>query len=189
MNRDTIEKILNFLKEKEDKRLPINWKIFLAKENIIRKLENHPDGTLYIHHGYSDLRNTNIKRLPKDFYTDDSLTLSGCKQLTELPDKLHVGGSLYLNDSSITELPKKLFVGGSLDLNKTNITKLPDNLFVYGWLDLENCKQITELPKKLYVGGNLFIRNTSLVNKYTEKEIRDIVASTGGEIKKRIIMY
>ena len=182
MKTNTIEKILNFLKEKEGKEIPQNW-------NLIEKLETHPDDTQYRYEGDLDLMGTNIKKLPDKLHVNGSLSLSGCKQLTELPNKLHVGRFLYLNDSSITELPKKLFVGGSLDLNKTNITKLPDNLFVYGWLDLENCKQITELPKKLYVGGNLFIRNTSLVNKYTEKEIRDIVASTGGEIRKRIIMY
>lgn len=102
MKTETIENILNFLKEKEDKRLPINWKIFLAKENIIRKLENHPDGTQYIHHGYSDLRNTNIKKLPKDFYTDDNLILSGCQQLTELPDNLYVEDDLILHNSNIT---------------------------------------------------------------------------------------
>ncbi len=167
MKAETIEKIFNFLKEKEGKRLPINWKIFLAKENIIRKLENHPDGTQYIHHGYSDLRNTNIKKLPKDFYTDDNLILSGCKQLTQLPDKLHVGGFLHLSDcNQLTELPDNVYVKDSLVLDGTNITELPNNL---------------------YVGWNLYIKDTPLAKKYTDEEIKDIVTSKGGTIKARII--
>jgi len=167
MNKKTIEKIFNFLKEKEDKQLPTSWKVFLAKENIIEyiiaKFGNHPDGTQYIHNGYSNLGNRNIKKMPKDFYTDGDLDLSDSKQLTELPDKL--------------------YIGGFLDLGQCNqITKLPDNLYVNDWLDLDNCEQITELPKNLYVGGNLYIRNTPLVKKYTNEEIREIVTSTGGQI-------
>ena len=169
MNRQTIEKILNFLKEKEDKELPINWKILLAKENTIRTFETHPDDVRYRYEGDLGLSGRNITKLPNDLYVTGDLDLAHCKQLTKLPDKL--------------------YVGGFLDLANTNITSLPNNLYVNDWLDLENCKQITELPNNLYVGGYLYIRNTLLVNKYTEKEIRDIVASTGGEIKKRIIMY
>ena len=186
MKTETIEKILNFLKEKEDKRLPINWKIFLAKENIIRKLENHPDGTLYIHHGYSDLRNTNIKKLPKDFYTDDSLTLSGCKQLTELPDKLHVGGSFWIDDSNITELPDYLHVGRSLDLQDCKeLIKLPNGLHVGESLDLRGTN-ITELPNDLYIGWNLFIKGTPLAENYTVDEIRKMITSKGGKIIAKI---
>ena len=195
MKTSTIEKILNFLKEKEGKEIPQNW-------NLIEKLETHPDDTQYRYEGDLDLMGTNIKKLPDKLHVNGSLSLSGCKQLTELPNKLHVGRFLYLNDSSITELPKKLFVGGSLDLNKTNITKLPDNLFVDGWLDITYCKQLTklpnnldvkrdlyldnssimEIPNNLYVGDDLFINNTPLADKYTDDEIRKIVASTGGKI-------
>ena len=92
---------------------------------------------------------------------------------------------------------------GFLLLSKTNITKLPNGLRVeYGYLDLADCKQLTELPNNLYVeyslfldktnieklpnnlyvGGSLSIKNTPLANNYTNQEIRDIVASTGGEI-------
>jgi hypothetical protein len=169
MNRNTIEKILTFLKEKEDKELPINWKMLLAKENTIRTFETHPDDVQYRYEGDLGLSGRNITKLPNDLYVTGDLDLAHCKQLTKLPDKL--------------------YVGGFLDLANTNITSLPNNLYIKDWLDLENCKQITELPKKLYVGGYLYMRNTLLVNKYTEKEIRDIVASTGGEIKQRIIMY
>ena len=54
----------------------------------------------------------------------------------ELPDGLHVGGSLYLRGTGITQLPDGLHVGGSLDLRGTGITQLPDGLHVGGTLDL-----------------------------------------------------
>ena len=166
MKIETIEKILNFLKEKEGQELPEEWFDSVKKYKLIQKLENHPDGTQYKHEsGGLHLEGSNITKLPNDLYTTNYLNLDNCKQLTELPEKLYVGGSLYLNDSSITELPKKLFVGGSLDLNKTNITELPNNL---------------------YVGINLFINNTPLAKNYTDDEIEDIVISTGGKIEGNI---
>ena len=47
MNRNTIEKIFNFLKEKEGKEIPEAWLDFIAKEKFIQELENHPDGIQY----------------------------------------------------------------------------------------------------------------------------------------------
>ena len=96
---------------------------------------------------------------------------------------------------------------GYLDLYETNITKLPDDLYVGGWLDLTGCKQlkklpndlyvgdglslsetnISELPSKLYIGSDLFLYNTPLADKYTDDQIIDIVASTGGKIEGQII--
>ena len=52
------------------------------------------------------------------------------KIITQLPDNLSVGGSLYLSNTQITQLPDNLSVGGSLDLSNTQITQLPDNLSV-----------------------------------------------------------
>ena len=162
MKRETIENILNFLKEKEGNRLPEKWIKFLAKEKLIQELETHPDGTKYIHHGYSDLRNTNIKKLPKDFYTDDNFILSGCKQLTQLPDKLHVVGFLHLSDcNQLTELPDNVYVKDSLVLDGTNITELPNNL---------------------YIDGDLYIKGTPLSKKYSHEEIREMITSKGGTI-------
>ena len=162
MKAETIEKIFNFLKEKEGKELPQKWK-------LIHELENHPDGTQYRYKGNLVLSNSNITKLPDNLFVYGWLDLENCKQIKELPKKLFVSRSLYMEGCE-------------------QLKKLPDNLHIGGSLILEGSK-ITELPKKLYVGGYLYMRNTLLVNKYTEKEIRDIVASTGGEIKQRIIMY
>ena len=124
MKAETIEKILNFLKEKEGKRLPINWKIFLAKENIIRKLENHPDGTQYKHRGSLDLNKSKITKLPNDLYVDGYLNLRYCRYLTELPNNLYVGGYLNLADcKQLTELPDNLYVGGDLGIYYTAIAQ------------------------------------------------------------------
>jgi len=81
--------------------------------------------------------------------------------ITELPDNLKVGGSLYLYNTPITKLPDNLKVGGNLNLYDTEITKLPDNLKVGGYLDLRYTP-ITELPDNLEVGEDLDIQNTPI---------------------------
>ena len=188
MKPETIENILNFLKEKEDKELPNRWLKFLNKQEVIKELENHPDGVQYRHNSFLDLRNTNIKKLPNDLYVDGNFNLRGCEQITELPNKLFVGGYLsLLNCEQITELPDGIHVGGDLNLSGINITKLPDDLYVGGVLDLIDCKRLTELPNNLYVEYGVLIEGTPLVQKYSDKEIKDIVASKGGTIKGRII--
>ena len=188
MKTETIENILNFLKEKEGKELPNKWLKFLSKLEVIKELENHPDDIQYRHNSFLDLRNTNITKLPNDLYIDGNFNLRGCNQITELPNKLFVGGYLsLLNCKQITELPDGIHVGGDLNLSGTNITKLPDNLYVGGGLDLIDCKRLTELPNNLYVEYGVYIEGTPLVQKYSDKEIKDIVTSKGGTIKGRII--
>ena len=165
MKTETIEKILNFLKEKEGKEIPRKWFISIIK--LIEKLENHPDGIQYRREGYLELGYTNIKKLPNDLYVDDYLNLAYCNQLTELPDKLYVGRSLYLEGCK-------------------QLTKLPDNLYV-GYHLFLNAVGITEIPNNLYVEGDFVISGTPLDKKYTDEEIYEIVTSTGGKIGGQII--
>jgi hypothetical protein len=160
MEIGTIEKIFNFLEEKEDKELPRRWKTF-------QELYTHPDGIQYRHEGDLDFRDSNITKLPNDLYVDGFLILDRCK--------------------SLKELPSKLYVGKSLNVMRTTIKKLPDNLYVEGSLSLDFNREISEFPNNLYVGRNLYINKTSLANKYTDGEIREIVASTGGKIRGSII--
>ena len=202
MKAETIEKILNFLKNNEGKQIPSKW--FNSIIKYIEKLENHPDGTQYRHKGYLFLSNRNITKLPNDLYVEGYLSLTNCKQLIKLPDDLYVGGDLRLDDTNIKKLPDNLYIDGYLELtNCKQLTKLPDNLrIIGGFLALENCEKviklpdnlyvgetliiigtsIEEIPDNLYVGGGIYIYDTPLANKYTNKQIREIVASTGGQI-------
>ena len=115
MEKETIEKILNFLKEKEGKEFPQNW-------NIIERLENHPDGTQYRYEGGLYLMDTNIKKLPDDLYVDGDLNLIN-STIKKIPNKLHVEGDLIIWDSNITELPDYLYVGRHLMIERTPLAK------------------------------------------------------------------
>ena len=173
MKIETIEKIFNFLNTKEGQEIPKKWAVILAKyeekKELIRVLENHPDGVQYRHHSNLNLINSNITKLPNDLHVEFSLNLHDSKQLTKLPDKLYVEGSLTLSGcKQLTELPDKLYVGDDLDLGGTNITEIPNNL---------------------YVGYSLFIDNTPLKKKYTNEEIREMIISKGGTIIGKIHDY
>lgn len=187
MERKTIQNILNFLKEKEDKKLPYMWVRGLSVEELTQELENHPDGTQYRYEGDLDLGYSNIRKLPNKLYVDGFLSLSNCTELTILPNDLHVETDLDLRGCiQITELPNNLYVGDSLYLiGCEQITELPDNLYVKGSLALD-WTNITELPNNLYVGINLYINDTPLAKKYTDDEIYEIIESTGGKIPERI---
>ena len=206
MERKTIQNILNFLKEKEGKELPYMWGRGLRVEELIHKLENHPDGTQYRYEGDLDLGYSNIRKLPNDLYVGGVLSLSNCSQLTKLPNKLYVGDSLLLMAcEQLSELPNDLHVEIDLDLRGCiQITELPNNLYVGEGLFLPGCEQITELPDNLHVDilnldgtnitelpNNLYvdilsIRGSLLAKKYTDDEIYEIIESTGGEIAERI---
>ena len=141
----------------------------MKKLELIKELETHPDGTQYRYNGKLDLSYSNIKKLPNDLYVDGSLFLWDCVKLTELTDNLYVGKDLDLwGCEQLTKLPDNLYVDKSLTIIGTNIE---------------------DIPKNLYVGGDFNVADTPLAKKYTDQEIRDIVASTGGEIKWDIYRY
>ena len=159
MNRNTIEKIFNFLNTKEGKEIPNKWE-------LIKELENHPDDKQYRYEGNLVLNDSNIRKLPNDLYVRGYLKLNNSKQLIKLPDKLHIGGWLDIrNCSQITELPDDLFVGGWLALPYTNISEIPNNLYVH---------------------YDLYIYDTPLSRKYSSDEIREMITSKGGEIIGKI---
>ena len=159
MKAETIENILNFLKEKESKEIPERW-------SIVEKLETHPDDIQYKHNGNLILLNRKITKLPNDLYVD---------------------GKLFIIETDITELPNKLYVDGTLSLKGCNqLTELPDNLHVGESLDLRGTN-ISEIPNNLYVGIHLFIYDTPLADKYTDEDIRKMIRSKGGTIKGIII--
>ena len=116
MKTETIEKILNFLKEKEGKKIPERW-------NIVEKFENHPDDIQYKYEGDLNINNKNITKLPNDLYVDGMLDLDGCEQLTKLPDNLYVDESLTMIGTSIEEIPNNLYVGWNLFIQDTPLAK------------------------------------------------------------------
>ena len=135
------------------------------------------------------LEETEGKELPKKWF-DSIEKLKLIKELENHPDGTQYWHKtdLYLDNLGITKLPNDLYVSGHLNLsNCKQLTKLPDELHVGGNLNLYGCEQLTELPDYLYVGFNLSIKNTPLADKYTDEEIYEMVASTGGIITDRII--
>ena len=170
MKAETIEKILNFLKNNEGKQIPSKW--FNSIIKYIEKLENHPDGTQYRHKGYLFLSNRNITKLPNDLYVGGDLRLDDTN-IKKLPDNLYIDGYLELtNCKQLTKLPDNLrIIGGFLALeNCEKVIKLPDNLYVGETLIIIGTS-IEEIPDNLYVGGGIYIYDTPLANKYTNKQI------------------
>ena len=101
-------------------------------------------------------------------------------------------GDLFFNiprlvKSSITKLPKDLYVTRSFFLNNIQQPlELPDKLYVGKDFYMYR-SNVSELPKYLYVVGDFNIKSTPLAEKYTDEEIRKIVASTDGQIRGKII--
>jgi len=168
MKKEAIDSILMFMLEKEGRMIPEKWLDFIFKDDLIQKLYNHPEGVQYSVTDDLDLGITNVTRLPDKLYVGGYFNLFHCKQLTKLPDDLYVERTLTLvGCNQLTELSDELYVGRDLDLDRTNISELS--------------------KKYLFVGRHLIIKDTPLAKKYTDEEIRRIVASTGGEIRKQII--
>jgi hypothetical protein len=90
--------------------------------------------------------------------------------------------------SGVPLTEEDLTFNGSLDLEflSKKITSLPEGLHVDGILNIIGTN-IAELPANLYVGLDFWIYRTPLADNYTEEQIRDILASTGGKIEGRIV--
>ena len=178
MERKTIKNILNFLKEKEGKKLPYMWVRDLTQGKLIQELETHPDGIQY-RHGSLDLSDTDITKLPNDLYVDGIVLLINCKELTELPSNLHVEAYLSLKGcENITELPNKLYVGSYLDLQYSGIKSLPEGLEVGGDLYLDSTN-IKFLPKGLKVGSTLVLGYSSYLLNFSDDELFQMIDPNG----------
>jgi hypothetical protein len=136
MERNKIEKILNFLKEKEGMELPERWVDLMKKLELIEKLKNHPDGIQYKHVGVLDLDSSNIRKLPKYLYVTSYLSLNNCNQITELPDGLHVDQSLMIIGTSIEEIPDNLYVNGDIYIYDTPLAKKYTDEEIYEMITL-----------------------------------------------------
>jgi len=149
-----------------------------------------------------------VSKLPTGFkVTDDNLDLS-TSNITELPERLVVGGelklpkgvktlpewlqadSLNLQNSEIKELPWNLKVS-SLNINNTKIKELPIQVS-FRVLSLRNTP-IEKLPPELKEVGFLDIRGTGIENLSELKEVDTVYLNDkvhtlppGLEVGKRI---
>jgi len=96
----------------------------------------------------------------KDLFYDDNFDLYGVK---------------------IERLPDNFSVKGYLDLRLTKIKTLPDNLTIYGDLHL-TALDIDSVPKNLKA-HSMYAKHTTLSEKYSYKEITDMIKEKGGEVK------
>jgi hypothetical protein len=108
MEKETLKNILDFLKQNENRNIPIAWKL----------INNEP-------------------LTEKELTIDHDLDLKG-STIKSLPEGLEVRGLLDLRNSEITSLPKGLEVGYELKLSSTKITSLPEGLKVDGILFIYN---------------------------------------------------
>jgi len=185
MKINTIDNILKFLEEKENRKIPQEWVDLKETNSVIKKFETHPDGVQYKHEGNLVFEDSNhLTELPNDLYVTGSLNLENCNRLTKLPDKLYVGGNLdIIRCENILELPKSLRVDNNFWLWEIpKMLNLPNNLHVEGFLSIKRCYQLTYIPYNLYVGEDLTFMFTAISDKYTRSQLRDIITSKGGEI-------
>ena len=124
MKTETLKKIFDFIKTKDNRNIPFMWKL---KNN-----EPITEDDLIVN-GDLDLRPSSID------YMD----------IESLPEGLKVSGRLDLMGSDMQFLPKGLEVGGILDLSYSLINSLPEGLKVGGSLSLFDCANITSLPEGL----------------------------------------
>jgi hypothetical protein len=98
-----------------------------------------------------------IKNLPDQLHVKGTLSLGGTDTVS-LPKSLRVGGRLIVTGTGIKSLPEDLNVEGTLDIVNSAITSLPNRIRVGDSLYLNS--NITELPSNLYVGGSLWLRGS-----------------------------
>ncbi len=114
MKIETIEKIFNFLEDKEGRRKPLRFKLLdnepLTKEDLNVK------GNLF-------LGGTNITHLPEGLKVAYSLGLELCINLYTLPKGLKVGDWLDLEGSKVSSLPEGLEVGSRLYIKNTPLAE------------------------------------------------------------------
>jgi hypothetical protein len=94
----------------------------------------------------------------------------------EITDNLY----LRLRGDKIESLGNLTSVEGDLSLHISTIKDLGNLTSVGGYLYLYGSK-IEDLGKLKYVGGDLILKHTTLLEKYTEEEIRSMI-EIGGNI-------
>jgi hypothetical protein len=182
MKTETLKKIFDFIKTKDNRNIPFMWK--LKNNEPITEDDLIVNGDLDLRPSHID--DMVIESLPEGLKVSGHLNLMGCSDMQFLPKGLEVGGFLNLSYSLINSLPEGLKVGGSLSLfDCAYITSLPEGLKVGRNLDL-SYTNITSLPRGLKVEGYIDMTG-SKVTRYSDDELRKMVKP--GYIKGRIIKF
>jgi len=167
-------KFFEFLKQKENRQIPVKFKLLKDPNYQITQDDVKENGDL-------NLNNTPIKSLPPGLNIKGWLSLH-YSLITSLPPNLSIGGGLLIYGcKNLKSLPSGLRVENLIDLTGTPITSLSPGLSVGGDLYLSDTK-ITLLPPSLSVGGDLKLFNTPLSKSHTEKQIRQMAPGVKGKI-------
>lgn len=156
------------------------------------KVEEFP-GNMQVQDNFI-ISKTSIKSLGKGLKIGGGLHIANCMDLTTLPSKITVGGSIAIKNTPISEypanlnkvngnlglyktnissLPSGLSIMGSLDLRETPIDKIPDNTFVSKWMHVNKCvnlKSASNFGKNIKVGRGIVLKGTPLSKSFKTKE-------------------
>ena len=166
--------VLNFMNRYPNKKFYYPGDLYLGESDI------ETLGNLVRVEGYLDLWKRNIKSLGNLERVDGYLNLYGCFNLQSLGNLKYVGGLLYsYGNENLQSLGNLIRVEGNLDLRGSEIKTLGNLVRVEGDLDLRRCFSLQSLGNLEYVGGDLELKRTPLEEKYTEKQIRDMVEVVG----------
>jgi hypothetical protein len=163
MKATQLNKILKFIKDRENIEQPRKVMKFITKQSLVDELEAYSSTERYTYDGDLDINNSDIKKLPNDLYVKGTLNIRNCKELINLPDKLYVQDDLYMEYSD-------------------NVSSLPNNLYVGQNLYIMGCVRIAKVPNNLYIYNNFYISNTPLAKSYSIDQLYDKIESTGGQV-------
>ena len=174
-----IRRVLREEQEEQILKIP-SLKFFNNDWSILQKFLESQGNPKYSIGGDLNLSRSGIKSLGNLVRVEGHLDLYGNESLQSLDKLKHVGSWLNLlyckNLKSLGDLE---YVGGGLDLASCkNLQSLGDLRYVGGYLDLRDTK-IETLGNLNYVDGWLDLRRTPSSKKYTEEEIREMIAFVG----------
>ena len=131
------------------------------------------------------IKDSLLSSLPENLQINGNLKISGCHQLTGLPESLqiHEGGLICNNCYRLEVIPD--FSQSdihNLNLNRTGIKQLPENLHFQGILDL-SCTDIHSLPDNLNLENrDIILRGTHMATLPRNLKVRSIDLN-GSDIK------
>jgi hypothetical protein len=174
-----IRRVLREEQEEQILKIP-GIRFFNNDWSILQKFLESQGYPRYSIGGDLDLREMDIESLGNLVRVEGDLDLNFCRNLQSLGNLERVEGYLDLEScQNLVSLGDLEYVGGRLDLAFCkNLQSLGDLKYVGGYLDL-NRSNIESLGNLEYVDGWLDLGRTPSSKKYTEEEIREMIAFVG----------